>query len=208
MVPETIEPLVRILKSVGKTLDIAIGFETQDDYLRNKVLRKGMGRAGFADGVRAAKNAGARVSVYVMLMPCDMTEGFALKECEESVRVAFQAGADEVLVQARYSHHDHVKCPTLWTITELLSRVAQLGPVMLGRWETELPTPVVWPKNCPSCTPAVMDAIVQYRNTLSPQCIAPENLPDCECRKDWEEAIKDVSPPQKVDDTKRHLPTV
>ena len=47
IVEETVGPLVGILAPKGKTLDIAIGFETQDDRLRNKELRKGMSREGF-----------------------------------------------------------------------------------------------------------------------------------------------------------------
>lgn len=197
MVPETIVPLVDIMRGAGKTLDIAIGFETQDDYLRNKVLRKGMGREGFVNAVKAAKAAGARVSVYVILMPVAMNEGFAIKECIESIRFAFQAGADEVLLQARYSHYADMQCPKLWSIAQVLRETAQDGPVMLGKWEGELPPPVVWPKNCDVCTPAVMHALREWRKHLRPYALSDNALPDCDCKLEWRDLAANEDPPPR-----------
>lgn len=192
---EYIKPLTDIMTAHGKTLDIAIGFETLDDDLRNKVLRKGMGRAGFVDGVRIAKSLGARVSVYVILMPVAMEEGFAIKECIDSIRFAFDTGADEVLLQARYSQDADARCPKLWSIVKVLRETVPLGPVMLGKWEGELPEPKVWPTNCPACTDQVMTALGRWRADLQPSALAEENLPACACRAEWELAAAKMNPP-------------
>lgn len=198
MVEETIRPLVEILAPNGKTLDVAIGFETQDEWLRNKTLRKGMSRGGFIRGVQTAKALGARVSAYVILMPIGMEEGYAIKECVDSIKFAFETGVDEVLLQARYSHYPEVKCPKLWSIAQVLRETASLGPVMLGKWETELPEPKVWPQNCPACTPQVMQALVRWRDGLQPTELAEDRLPECACHKDWEvEAAKMDPPPER-----------
>jgi radical SAM enzyme (TIGR01210 family) len=202
IVDETVAPLASILASKGKMLDIAIGFETKDDDLRNKALRKGMGRKQFEQAVRTSKRLGARVSAYVILMPVPLTEGFAIQECVDSIRYAFEAGCDEVLLQARYSHYEDQKCPWLWSILKVLNETASLGPVMLGRWETELPEPTVWPKNCGACDAEVMKAIVAWRDGLQPSTIAPEVLPTCECLATWAAQAADATPP------KRGLPTL
>jgi radical SAM enzyme (TIGR01210 family) len=210
MTKETIGPLASLLNAFGKTLDIAIGFETQDDYLRNKLLRKGMGRAGFTQAIKTAKALGARVSVYVMLMPLDidMAEGYAVRECIESIRFAFACGADEVLLQARYSHYDHVKCPKLWSILEVLRETAHLGPVMLGKWEAELPEPKVWPVNCESCTPSVMAVLGRWREGLDPAVLDDDALPTCGCKADWQQLLADTAPPAEVLTGKNRLPVV
>lgn len=197
MVKETIAPLASLLNAHGKTLDIAIGFETQDDYLRNKLLRKGMSRTGFENAIATAKRHGARVSVYVMLMPLDidMAEGYATSECFKSIRFAFECGADEVLLQARYSHYPTVKCPKLWSIVHVLRETAGLGPVMLGKWETELPEPKVWPVNCPDCTPQVMEVLENWRHGLDPVTLSDAMLPQCLCGLDWFESMADMTPP-------------
>lgn len=202
IVEETVAPLVRILESQGKTLDVAIGFETLDDHLRNKVLRKGMSRKQFEKAVRTAKQLGARVSAYVILMPVDMAEGYAVQECIESIRYAFAAGVDEVLLQARYSHYENAKCPWLWSIVKVLRETASLGPVMLGKWEAELPEPKVWPKNCDNCTPSVMNSLKSWRESLFPATLAEDLLPQCDCWTDWRRAMLNITPPQ------RGLPTV
>lgn len=204
MVEETIKPIADIMNAAGKTLDIAIGFETQDDHLRNKVLRKGMSRNGFVRAVQEAKRLGARVSAYVMLMPVEMEEGFAAQECAASIRFAFETGADEVLLQARYSQHEQTRCPWLWTIAKVLQETAHLGPVMLGKWEGELPPPVVWPQNCSTCSAQVMEALAEWRKSLHPGTISEATLPDCACKVDWAiEAAKTDAPPRA-----HSLPTV
>ena len=199
IVDETVAPLVSILAAKGKTLDIAIGFETKDDEMRNKALRKGMGRKQFELAVQAAKRHGARVSAYVILMPIALDEGYAIQECIDSIRYAFEAGCDEVLLQARYSHYEDQKCPWLWSIVKVLNETAALGPVMLGRWETELPEPKVWPKNCDACSPEVMKSIAAWRDGLQPSTIAEAAMPACGCRKVWEqEAAKTAPPPKRI----------
>lgn len=204
IVEDTVAPLVNILGSQDKTLDIAIGFETQDDILRNKSLRKGMSRKGFIRAVETSKRLGARVSAYVMLMPVEMEEGHALKECIDSIRFAFECGVDEVLLQARYSHYPETRCPKLWSIIKVLRETSSLGPVMLGRWEGELPEPVVWPKNCDVCTPLIMPVLEQWRSDLDPAHLSDDNLPDCSCKKAWEEKTSHAEPSPK----RQHLPIV
>ena len=197
MVEETLRPLAEIMAGSGKTLDVAIGFETQDDELRNKALRKGMSRGGFVRAVETAKRLGVRVSAYVMLMPLEMEEGFAIKECEDSIRFAFETGADEVLLQARYSHYPEIRCPKLWSIAKVLRETAHLGPVMLGKWEGELPPPVVWPRNCEACTPQVMQALERWRDGLDPSTLADDQLPACGCKTEWEVEASKTDHPSK-----------
>jgi radical SAM enzyme (TIGR01210 family) len=189
---ETVAPLVKALANGTdpdgnpKTLDIAIGVETQDDELRNKILRKGMSRKGLEQAIKLAKGLGARVSAYIMLMPVNLPERYAVEECIESIRFAFDKGVDEVLLQAKYSVNPAIKCPKLWSIVKVLRNTAYRGPVMLGKWEGELPQPEVWPKNCDICTPAVMNVLEAWREKLNLDTLDEENLPDCECKQAWE----------------------
>jgi hypothetical protein len=196
VVPETVEPLVQALSDSAR-LDVALGLETQDDYLRNVALRKGMSRESFRLAVQMLNRLGARASAYVMLMPTDMEEGYAVRECLDTIRFAFECGADEVLLQARYSQDSTVTCPKLWSIAKVLSETATLGPVTLGKWEGELPEPKVWPTNCPKCTPAFMARIEQWRQSLNPGLVADGNLPKCDCRRAWEESLTRTAPPSK-----------
>ena len=82
-------------------------------------------------------------------------------------------------------------------IVKVLRETSSFGPVMLGKWETELPTPVVWPKNCEICTPSMMAALDHWRDRLDPAELADDRLPDCACRKDWEQEAAKTAPPCK-----------
>lgn len=190
IVPATVGPLVEVLGRHGKMLDVAIGLETQDEHLRNKVLRKGMSREGFERAVATLKRLGGRASAYVMLMPTDMSEAAAYQECLATIRYAFQAGVSEVLLQARYSQKPGVTCPKLWTIAHVLEETTSLGPVTLGDWSTELPAPQSWPRNCPQCTPELMRRLTGWRQTLRLGYVTSANLPPCPCQEAWAESLK------------------
>lgn len=200
----------------GKTLDVVIGFETQDDQIR-RILRKGMSKRGLEEKIALLKRLGARVSVYLMIKPHHVVEeGWGIEEAKASIRYAFDAGADEVQLQATYIvnadpddskgdknlmyawHQTYgFEPPSLWSIAEILRDTAPLGPVMLGAWETEIPPPVRSPsdRNCPVCRDVLLARIGQWRKTLDPAVFAPETLPSCSCRTAWEQETTDRSRP-------------
>ncbi|TAK05295.1 hypothetical protein EPO33_05005 [Patescibacteria group bacterium] len=200
----------------GKTLDVVIGFETQDDQLR-RMLRKGMSKRGLEEKITLLKRLGARVSIYLMIKPHHVvTEGWGIEEAEASIRFAFAAGADEIQLQATYIvnadpdgtkgdknlmyewHRDRgFEPPSLWSIAEILRDTAPLGPVMLGAWETEIPPPMRSPsdRNCPVCRAELLARIGRWRTTLDPAAFAPETLPSCACRTAWERETADRSRP-------------
>jgi archaeosine synthase beta-subunit len=190
--PETIAVYQDILATRGKTLEVMIGFETQDDALRNgPLLNKGMKRTSFEKAVAAVHQRGARLAAYSMLMPVAMTERAAIDECLKTHRyLAVESTCDEIMMQARYSHHPDVQCPKLWSILQVLWESASLGvPVTLGDWRGELPEPKVWPKNCGRCDDQVMRRLDAWRRTLDPKTVDPATWPECDCRKDWEREV-------------------
>ena len=81
--PETLDIFQSILTPAGKSLEVMIGFETQDDKLRNgPKLNKGMPRPMFEQAVGTVLNADARMAAYVILMPVNgMGERGAIDEC-------------------------------------------------------------------------------------------------------------------------------
>lgn len=211
---ERVAPVVAALG--GKTLDVVIGFETQDDELR-RLLKKGMSKRGLAEKVGLLKRLGARVSIYLMVKPHPAaSEGWAIEEAKASIRYAFAIGADEVQLQATYivnadpdgtkgdknmMYQWHANLgfepPSLWSIAEVLHETAGAGPVMLGAWETETPPPVRTPsdRNCDVCRGPLLERIAQWRTTLDPALFAPEALPACGCRSAWEQETADRSRP-------------
>lgn len=208
--PESVATLVTALG--GKTLDVAVGFETADDVLRNRLLVKGMTRQGLRTANRIIHENGGLASTYLMLKPHPvMTEGWAIEEAKASIRFAFLAGADEVLLQATYITgmpgdrnkfrvwHEELgfQPPSLWSIVEVLKETADWGPVMLGSWEAEVPPAICAPddRNCAVCKTEIMEAIVAWRRTLDPVVFTGLDHIRCDCRSAWEAATADRSRP-------------
>ncbi len=72
-------------------IDITIGFETQDDHLREVILKKTIRRKVLEERIRLLGDLGVRLTSYVLLKP-----GPTMSE---------QEGIDEALHTIRYLHH-------------------------------------------------------------------------------------------------------
>lgn len=175
-----------------KRLEIAIGFETQDDDIRNgkpgEGLNKGMRRKLFEDAVRMFERLGVIASAYVMLKPYEgMNEEQGVRECLATIDYVFGVGIDKVLLQATFPQESAKELAAAWqrgewrppllaSIRHVLEAKAHLGPIMLGRF-ADIPPPLELPRGCATCSEPMMELFEEYRRTLevsvflrAPQC--------------------------------------
>ncbi len=200
-----INQLNQILAAGGSRLDLAIGFETKDDHIRNNLMNKGLTLSGFEKAVEVAKRAGVRLTCYVMLKGhWLLKENSAIDECVRSIKYLDDLGVDEVQLQPLYVSPDDglmyrawqqglVRPPWLWSILEVLSRVDKLKmQIMMGPWDNEIPAPVASPANCLSCTPAILNLFNDWRKHGSIASLLDHSaIPDCSCKKIWEHECRD-----------------
>lgn len=180
----------------GTPLEVAIGLESADAEILARRIRKGFLWNDFAASAERVAAAGARLAVYVLLKPIDTGEGEAVEDSVATARRVFSLGArlgvatrvqlepcfvapgtplDEAFRAGRY------RPPWLWSVVEVVTRVAPLGRVLVGLSEEGLGPPGA-PHNCDSCTAAVRAALVRYNRTGDP---APLAALDCPCRERW-----------------------
>lgn len=178
----------------GKRLEVAIGFETQDDAIRNGKpghgLNKGMPRALFEKGVRLIKEVGAVSSAYVMLKPFEgLSEREGIRECLATLDYVFAAGVDKVLLQATFPQESAKELAAAWqrgewqppllsSIRHVLEAGAPLGPIMLGRF-ADIPPPLELPRGCDICTEPLMALFEEYRRSLDVSVF--NRTPICGC---------------------------
>lgn len=184
------------LEALGGTkLKIGIGLESQDDYVRNNLIHKGLSKRNFEYKVRLAKKYGAEIQAYVFLKPLGLDEKKALKDALDSIRYALSVGVAEIEVSSAFVqpgtamadafHRGEFRPPHLWTILKIIGEtIANDWPVSIGGFDDE-PPPIAVPTNCPDCSPYIHNLIEQFRQTR----ILGE-IPNCPCRKDWEETTK------------------
>jgi len=182
---------IPILKEdVGeKTLQVGIGFESVDERVRNKLLKKGTTRFEFERSVSILKKNKVQALAYVFLKPVGLSEREAVEEAVNTIKYCFEHGIDEVSLSCAfiqegtemYKHYREGSYtpPRLWSIIEVVKRTASLGPVRVGTFEDE-PPPIDVPKNCPECTGRVNEALDQYRNSFDPTVL--DNLSCLICK--------------------------
>ena len=191
----TAEKIKTAKKMLGeKRLKVAIGFESQDDYVRNKLIRKGLSKKTFEEKVKLLKDNGADVFAYIFLKPLGLSEGRALEETIATIKYAISIGVDEMDISCAFIQAGTVMAekygkgeftpPRLWTVLEIINQIQKNNwPVNIGGFDDE-PPPLAIPANCESCSTAIYEAIEKFRRTR-----VLGKIPDCSCKKKWEKEI-------------------
>ncbi len=180
----------------NKRLSIAIGLESSDDEIRNKVHKKGFSNVQFLKALNILKQNAVRSLAYVFVKPpiADITDEEASREAYATIKYCFDHGADSVELECGYIVENsemqtlydagHYKTLSLWTIRELLLRSLEMenaGIIRLAYF-TDTPVPLDVPKNCEKCNGIFLDMFKEYRETLNVMALKKDVR--CDCQKD------------------------
>lgn len=170
-----------------KRLTVGIGLESADDYVRNRLINKGLSRVRFEEKVKLIRRSGAEAAAYIFLKPPGLSEKEALADALASIRYVLALGVTEVHLSSAFvqtgtfMHREFLtgnfQPPSLWTILEVIREIeANNWPVLIGGF-TDEPPPIAIPANCPDCSPVIYQAIEMYRRR---RVLGP--VPTCSCR--------------------------
>lgn len=172
----------------SKTLQVGIGLESSDDWVRNQLLRKGIARSDFERAIDVLKSHQAQSLAYIFLKPMGLSEKEAIEDTVNSIEYCFDAGVDEVALSTAFVQSNTPLCeafergeyqvPNLWSVIKVIKRTAHLGPIRIGEF-TDDPPPIAAPHGCPDCHEKVMAAIDDYRQTRN---ISVFDGLDCDCK--------------------------
>jgi radical SAM enzyme (TIGR01210 family) len=165
-----------IAKILGKgRLVMGIGLESQDDHIRNDIIKKGLLKKFFEEKIKMLKSLGVTSSAYVFLKPPGLSEKEALEETLATIVYALSVGVDRVnissaFVQAKtetaaaYKRGEY-RPPKLWTVLKIIDRIKEEGwPVSIGGFK-DWPPPLAIPANCGKCSGLIYEAIEEFRQT-------------------------------------------
>jgi len=193
----TKEKILSLKKELGsKKLTVAIGLETQDDKIRNQYIKKGLSKKEYENAIKILKQNGVKPATYILIKPIYLSEKESIKEAVKSVKYAFRAGSDEIILESSFVQ----KCtvmeklynekkfspPWLWSIIEVVKATNNLGNVRLGGFEDE-PPPIAVPYNCKECSAKIKKSLQKYRETNDIKILSDL---DCKCKKEWKKIIK------------------
>ncbi|TKB56131.1 hypothetical protein [Ferrimonas aestuarii] len=188
-----------------KKLLVGIGFESRNDIIRNRLLKKGIDRSYFERKIKMMQGLGIKSSVYVFLKAPGLTERQAYDEAINSIEYLIDLGVDEIALscafvqqgtalEAQY-HCGEFRPPWLSTIWKIMEQGKLRGwPLFVGGF-SDTPPPIAGPSNCSICDQPYLDAIERYRHT---GIVRDELLPDCACQRQWETKMADRTPFQRL----------
>ncbi|WP_187355111.1 archaeosine biosynthesis radical SAM protein RaSEA ['Paenibacillus yunnanensis' Narsing Rao et al. 2020] len=175
-----------------KKVEVAVGLEMVDDYLRRVCINKGFNLKSYNEKAQLIQKFDLGLRTYVMLKPPFLTEREGVEMAIQTIKHAFATGSctvsleactiqDYTLVQYLYDH-GHFTPAWLWSLVEVAKQTAHLGKLVIGLFQF-FPSPTQVPYNCDECSQFVLDKIREYNRTLD---ISVLNNLTCDCKAEWE----------------------
>lgn len=95
----TTEKLEEIREDFNKKyLEIAIGLESVDDYIRNNFINKGVLFKDFKRVVDKCKEQDIGVKIYLLFKPPFLNEQAAIDDCSNSIKVLIELGVNSISI--------------------------------------------------------------------------------------------------------------
>jgi hypothetical protein len=158
----------------GMSVEVGIGLESSNDFIRNQVFLKAMSLPNYEAAVQRLHEFGMRALAYVILKPPFLNEAQAVRDTVNTIYYALSVGTDAVSVEpigiephtvtALLAAAGHFKPARLWSLVRVAQLTRGLGEVRLGGFQF-MPLPEGLPRNCDSCTAKVLEAIDRYNHT-------------------------------------------
>jgi radical SAM enzyme (TIGR01210 family) len=171
--------------------EFAIGLETANDLVRQKIIRKGFTFQEFIDASVTVHDLGGKVKAYLLLKPPFLSEGAAIKDAIFSAKAA-GLHADILSLNLcnvqrgtpveRLWKHGEFRPPWLWSAVEVLKNVPHsiiCDPVGAGTRRG--------PHNCGECDAAIAKAIRSH--DLAQDLGIFDDL-DCKCKVVWHKVLE------------------
>ncbi len=180
----------------GKPLEVGIGLESANPDILSHRIHKGYTWERFATAARLLAEGHAGLLAYVLLKPIHTGEREAIEDSGATARQVFALGHElkcptRVALEPcfvapetplyRVFEQGIYRPPWLWSVAEVLSRIAPLGRVVVGL-SAEGMNPLQSPHNCEHCTDRFRMALAAFNQTQDP---APLAALSCQCHKRW-----------------------
>ena len=181
-------------------LEVAVGYETHDERIRNRVLKKGLSDRRFHDLCALCAEKGVRLKAYVMVKPdVSLSEKEAV---DEAVRTLIFIGEIGDRLGLRVTAHlnptyvargsqlekefrdQGYKPPRLWSVVEIIQRVrCRELPIQVGLETEGLAVEGGLFRNCGTCDEPVRAALRTFSETQNLELFSSL---DCACKTAFE----------------------
>jgi archaeosine synthase beta-subunit len=199
----TTEKLKRHKTILGERIvELGIGLESADDYIRNQVIKKALSKKSFEKVVGKIREAENSLLVYLLIKPPRLTEQQAIRDAVSSAQYVFET-AEQYGVPARVAfepvfitEHTYLeklflnsqyRLVNLWSVVEILRQVRELGSVFVGLSDENLSLERM-PGSCPECTARLVRGIEAFNRTQDLSFLTGLH---CECKESYEYRVRE-----------------
>jgi hypothetical protein len=192
----THEILRKAKEGLNAELEIGVGLETTNDYIRVNCINKGFLLEDFKKATNLCKELEVQVKAYLLIKPPFLTEKEAIEDAINSGIEAERLGVSRVsfnpvniqkgtLVELLWKKNEY-RAPWLWSIVKILENLnKRVGIPVLSH-----PTAAGKKRgthNCGKCDSEVYDAIITFSITQDSSYLT--NL-ECECKERWKDHLE------------------
>lgn len=197
------ENSLNILKALlrkNQILEIGIGVETSDQYLRNEVLKKALDWRSLENAVNVCSSFDIEFQPYLLIKPQGLSESEAILDAVQSAekmaslangyhvsfRIAFQPVfiAQSTELEIAYDSGKY-EMLNLWSVIEVIKRTYHLGTIFVGLDDENLSLGRK-PISCPRCTEQLYHFIEEFNGK---QDIRIFDSVLCPCKNVWQEKL-------------------
>lgn len=184
-------------------LEIGIGLETSDDFIRKYCVNKGFTFDEFAQKAKILrKNKNIRVLAYHLFKPIFLNESEAISDAVESLHaysgvvdaVSLEiAGVQEYTILEYLWLRKDYTLPSLWSVIEVLNRFKYSSDLEIrlgGEPNTYYPASKTTAHNCEKCSERIWKRIRLYNETHNPKVLEDSY---CDCRENWISQVEEES---------------
>lgn len=174
----------------GLELEVGIGLETANDFIREQCINKGFNFSDFIKSAKILRDHGFRVKCYLLLKPPFLSESEAIEDVIVSaekvidyvdvISVNLMNIQKDTLVEKLWKKSLY-RPPWLWSAVEVLKNISTeviCDPVAGGK--------VRGPHNCGKCDRNVVSAIKLFSITQDKNLLEI----DCDCKKVWLKSLE------------------
>lgn len=175
-------------------LEIAIGLETADDFIRSKYINKGFSFEDYKIAAKIVNKSGATVKTYLLLKPPFISEKKAIEDVIKSAALASPyssiislnlCNVQKYTTLEKLWKRKYYRPPWLWSAIEAIKEmmkqdenvVVMSDPVGAGHKRG--------PHNCGKCDMEITEAIKKFNRTQDLSVLERLAEIDCECKEVW-----------------------
>ena len=185
--PKTLEPFIGALN--GVELEIGIGFQSSDDFVRETLINTQISRPEFERALSIMAEFGVHAKIYLMVKPPFLTDLEAITDVVQSAEYLLTLGIQGVtLCPTQVSRNTvawelwgsgYYQPPNLWTVVDTVRSVHnifQIRVACINLRSSDFES--VFSSSCPDCADKIVDGLLRYNETGNLDCL-PDN---CCCR--------------------------